>query len=34
LAWLTTLPKLGPLPQYSHFIAMIVPYQLRVCKQP
>src|SRR6266404_5515315 len=23
LAWLTTLPKLGPLPQYSHFIAMI-----------
>src|SRR5882762_5138604 len=25
LAWLTTLPKLGPLPQYSHFIAMILP---------
>src|SRR5580765_7698880 len=25
LAWLTTLPKLGALPQYSRFIAMIVP---------
>src|SRR5258708_38634292 len=27
LAWLTTLPKLGPLPQYSHFIAIILPIQ-------